>query len=231
MVYSLLICDLESKDSRMFKDFPADLMASLANEPLTENSHEWSISSEVSLVIMLPFLIMSFTTVTTCSSNEMSSSWNTCVSEEYCYQKKRDIYSVCLLLGQRFNGNEKLKEFYRILSTNTDEQTEFVSTVEGENLPFILFHSCDFYDCWIKRIFILLLHSIPVPNIWHPVAPWEKCIRVDSSLHPPLAHCYQNHFLYGPLFCQRRYGLYDVVDLCKLDLLQKNFSFPFLFCS
>ncbi|XP_053484746.1 gamma-glutamyl hydrolase [Ictalurus furcatus] len=71
----------ESKDSRMFKDFPEDLMASLANEPLTENSHQWSISTK------------------------------------------------------RFTGNEKLKKFYRILSTNTDGQTEFVSTVEAYDFP------------------------------------------------------------------------------------------------
>lgn len=36
-------------------------------------------------------------------------------------------------LGQAFNGNEKMKKFYRPLSTNTDGQREFVSTVEGEN--------------------------------------------------------------------------------------------------
>lgn len=71
----------ELKDSRMFKDFPEDLMASLANEPLTENSHQWSISTK------------------------------------------------------RFTGNEQLKKFYRILSTNTDGQTEFVSTVEAYDFP------------------------------------------------------------------------------------------------
>ncbi|MCI4377576.1 hypothetical protein PGIGA_G00205180 [Pangasianodon gigas] len=71
----------ESKDSRMFKDFPEDLMTSLANEPLTENSHQWSVTTE------------------------------------------------------RFSGNEKLRKFYRILSTNTDGQTEFVSTVEANDFP------------------------------------------------------------------------------------------------
>ncbi|XP_060789230.1 gamma-glutamyl hydrolase-like [Neoarius graeffei] len=71
----------EVKDSRMFKDFPEDLMTSLANEPLTENSHHWSVSTE------------------------------------------------------KFNGNEKLKKFYQILSTNTDGQTEFVSTVEAYDFP------------------------------------------------------------------------------------------------
>ncbi|KAG7330047.1 hypothetical protein KOW79_006269 [Hemibagrus wyckioides] len=71
----------ESKDSRMFKDFPEDLITSLANEPLTENSHQWSITTE------------------------------------------------------SFTGNEKLKNFYRILSTNADGQTEFVSTVEAYDFP------------------------------------------------------------------------------------------------
>ncbi|KAM9337752.1 gamma-glutamyl hydrolase [Symphorus nematophorus] len=33
----------EAKNSRLFKDFPADLMEDLASEPLTENSHTWSL--------------------------------------------------------------------------------------------------------------------------------------------------------------------------------------------
>lgn len=47
IIYTLLLCDIESNDSRMFKDFPEDLITSLANEPLTENSHQWSITTEV----------------------------------------------------------------------------------------------------------------------------------------------------------------------------------------
>ncbi|XP_078072379.1 gamma-glutamyl hydrolase-like [Mustelus asterias] len=34
----------DAKDSRMFKDFPVDLMKALAVEPLTLNSHRWSLS-------------------------------------------------------------------------------------------------------------------------------------------------------------------------------------------
>ncbi|XP_028812801.1 gamma-glutamyl hydrolase [Denticeps clupeoides] len=34
---------LDGMSSRLFQDFPADLMTSLATEPLTENSHKWSI--------------------------------------------------------------------------------------------------------------------------------------------------------------------------------------------
>ncbi|XP_076828576.1 gamma-glutamyl hydrolase [Brachyhypopomus gauderio] len=71
----------EVKNSRMFKDFPEDLMTSLAKEPLTENSHNWSLTTE------------------------------------------------------SFSGNEKLRAFYRILSTNMDGQIEFVSTVEAYDLP------------------------------------------------------------------------------------------------
>ncbi|XP_053353613.1 gamma-glutamyl hydrolase [Clarias gariepinus] len=76
-----LIFTKESKDSRLFKEFPEDLITSLANEPLTENSHQWSITTET------------------------------------------------------FTANEKLKQFYQILSTNTDGQTEFVSTVEAYDFP------------------------------------------------------------------------------------------------
>lgn len=35
------------RDSRLFKDFPEDLMKSLETEPLTENSHQWSLTTEV----------------------------------------------------------------------------------------------------------------------------------------------------------------------------------------
>ncbi|XP_059183046.1 gamma-glutamyl hydrolase [Centropristis striata] len=71
----------EAKDSRMFKGFPAELMQDLASEPLTENSHRWSLA------------------VVT------------------------------------HNTNEELKKFYKVLSTNTDGKTEFVSTVEAYDYP------------------------------------------------------------------------------------------------
>ncbi|XP_040921319.1 gamma-glutamyl hydrolase [Toxotes jaculatrix] len=35
----------EAKDSRMFKGFPPELMKDLASQPLTENSHKWSLAS------------------------------------------------------------------------------------------------------------------------------------------------------------------------------------------
>ncbi|XP_074478295.1 gamma-glutamyl hydrolase-like isoform X2 [Sebastes fasciatus] len=71
----------DTKDSKMFKGFPAELMKDLASEPLTENSHKWSLA------------------VLT------------------------------------HNTNEELKKFYKILSTNTDGETEFVSTVEAYDYP------------------------------------------------------------------------------------------------
>lgn len=40
-------CCLDVRDSRLFKDFPVDLMESLASDPLTENSHQWSVTTEV----------------------------------------------------------------------------------------------------------------------------------------------------------------------------------------
>ncbi|XP_071387434.1 gamma-glutamyl hydrolase [Centroberyx affinis] len=76
-----LIFTNETKESRLFKGFPADLMAALASEPLTENSHRWSLTME------------------------------------------------------SYNGNEELKKFYKVLSTNTDGKVEFVSTVEAYNFP------------------------------------------------------------------------------------------------
>ncbi|XP_072306557.1 gamma-glutamyl hydrolase-like [Eucyclogobius newberryi] len=71
----------EARGSRMFKDFPADLMKALETENLTENSHRWSVSVET------------------------------------------------------YNGNKNLKEFYKVLSTNTDGKIEFISTWEAYNYP------------------------------------------------------------------------------------------------
>ncbi|XP_019122532.2 gamma-glutamyl hydrolase [Larimichthys crocea] len=71
----------EAKGSRMFKGFPAELMKDLSSQPLTENSHKWSLA------------------VLT------------------------------------YNTNEELKKFYKVLSTNTDGDTEFVSTVEAYDYP------------------------------------------------------------------------------------------------
>ncbi|KAM4718690.1 gamma-glutamyl hydrolase isoform 2-T2 [Anableps anableps] len=71
----------EGKGSRMFKAFPPDLMSALSSEPLTENSHQWSLA-----------------TLT-------------------------------------YNTDENLSSFYKVLSTNTDGNIEFVSTVEAYNYP------------------------------------------------------------------------------------------------
>ncbi|XP_017269574.1 gamma-glutamyl hydrolase [Kryptolebias marmoratus] len=69
------------KDSRIFKTFPTELMAALSSEPLTENSHQWSLGIDT------------------------------------------------------YNTNEELRKFYKVLSTNTDGNTEFVSTVEAYDYP------------------------------------------------------------------------------------------------
>lgn len=60
--------------------------------------------------------------------------WNTGVLRNNATKNSASYYSVCLHLAQTFTANEKLKQFYQILSTNTDGQTEFVSTVEGKNM-------------------------------------------------------------------------------------------------
>ncbi|XP_069777504.1 gamma-glutamyl hydrolase isoform X2 [Narcine bancroftii] len=68
----------DAASSRMFKNFPEDLMHALAVESLTANFHHWSLSVK------------------------------------------------------NFTRNEKLKNFYKILTTNTDSQgIEFISTMEA----------------------------------------------------------------------------------------------------
>ncbi|KAH0617676.1 hypothetical protein JD844_016155 [Phrynosoma platyrhinos] len=69
-----------AKDSRMFQDFPDDLLQVVASEPVTSNFHFWSLSV------------------------------------------------------QNFTNNEKLREFYRILTTNV-HNVEFISTMEAYKYP------------------------------------------------------------------------------------------------
>uniref|UniRef100_A0A8C4RX03 folate gamma-glutamyl hydrolase n=1 Tax=Erpetoichthys calabaricus TaxID=27687 RepID=A0A8C4RX03_ERPCA len=71
----------DANSSRLFKDFPEDLLQALATEPLTENSHRWSLSVE------------------------------------------------------KFKKNKKLQQFYSILTTNKDENLEFISTFEAYKYP------------------------------------------------------------------------------------------------
>lgn len=76
-----LIFTNETRDSRLFKDFPPELMEDLSTQPLTENSHKWSVTMET------------------------------------------------------LNTDEELKNFYKVLSTNTDGHVEFISTMEAYDYP------------------------------------------------------------------------------------------------
>lgn len=46
-IYLFIFLSTEAKGSRMFRGFPPELMDALALEPLTENSHRWSLAMEV----------------------------------------------------------------------------------------------------------------------------------------------------------------------------------------
>uniref|UniRef100_A0A8C0WZ17 folate gamma-glutamyl hydrolase n=1 Tax=Castor canadensis TaxID=51338 RepID=A0A8C0WZ17_CASCN len=67
--------------SRMFQNFPTDLLLSLATEPLTANFHKWSLSVK------------------------------------------------------NFTMNDKLMNFFNVLTTNTDGKIEFISSMEGYKYP------------------------------------------------------------------------------------------------
>ncbi|XP_059110034.1 gamma-glutamyl hydrolase [Peromyscus eremicus] len=71
----------DALQSRMFRNFPAELLVSLALEPLTANFHNWSLSVK------------------------------------------------------NFTENYKLKKFFNILTTNTDGEIDFISSVEGYKYP------------------------------------------------------------------------------------------------
>uniref|UniRef100_A0A8C3S7P2 folate gamma-glutamyl hydrolase n=1 Tax=Chelydra serpentina TaxID=8475 RepID=A0A8C3S7P2_CHESE len=72
---------IAAKDSRMFQNFPDDLLEKLATEPLTAHFHKWSVSMK------------------------------------------------------NFRKNEKLNNFYKVLTTNTDGKIEFASTIEAYKYP------------------------------------------------------------------------------------------------
>lgn len=88
----------------MFKGFPADLTAALATEPLTANSHRWSLATSVR-----------------------------CFSVELPLKARLGPQSCAVCLRQAFDSNLKLKKFYKVLSTNSDGSLEFVSTIEGKS--------------------------------------------------------------------------------------------------
>lgn len=46
------------------------------------------------------------------------------------------LYFLSFLL-QNFTKNEKLYNFYNILTTNTDDEVEFISTMEGRKMNFL----------------------------------------------------------------------------------------------
>ncbi|XP_062376547.1 gamma-glutamyl hydrolase-like [Sardina pilchardus] len=71
----------DAAESKLFKDFPSEVMTSLATENITVNFHKWSISME------------------------------------------------------NFTKSEELRSFYKVLSTNTDGKTEFISTMEAYDYP------------------------------------------------------------------------------------------------
>lgn len=71
----------DAAESKLFKDFPVDVMTALATENITVNFHKWSISME------------------------------------------------------NFTKSEELRKFYKILSTNTDGDIEFISTMEAYDYP------------------------------------------------------------------------------------------------
>ncbi|CAG05439.1 unnamed protein product [Tetraodon nigroviridis] len=70
-----------SKESKMFRDLPAELRKALASESLTANSHKWSLATS------------------------------------------------------SYDAHAALKKFYKVLSTNSDGDLEFVSTIEARDYP------------------------------------------------------------------------------------------------
>lgn len=104
-----------AKDSRLFRNLPHDVLHAFATEPLTANFHKWSLSMEV-FDPCIPDKRVSFVkTGNKCANNASSPPPPT---------------PLCSL-SQNFTKNENLRNFYNVLSTNTDGEVEFISTMEG----------------------------------------------------------------------------------------------------
>ncbi|XP_060099693.1 gamma-glutamyl hydrolase [Heteronotia binoei] len=71
----------DAKASKIFADFPNDLLQEMASEPVTSNYHFWSLSVK------------------------------------------------------NFTNNEKLRSFYKIVTTNVHDKVEFISTMEAYAYP------------------------------------------------------------------------------------------------
>lgn len=119
--------------------------------------------------------------------------------------EKLDLTLLSVSFSQTYNTNEDLKKFYKVLSTNTDGTTEFVSTVEGTGVAK-LHHFISTSLRW-RKVFLKTfspLCSVRLPNLWDAVASREECIRVDEALHCTLAISRQDHLLHGWILRQWR---------------------------
>lgn len=167
LIIKMLWLFAEVKDSRLFKGFPDDLMKDLASQPLTENSHKWSLAVTVCLSLPLyqekKVLMINITHTRSAVQDQQSTSCTGCEIWAFSTLSMTQLVSRNNLTGQiiikqiiyrapsytsfsfcsfqTYNTNEKLKKFYKVLSTNTDGKTEFVSTMEG---GYITLPQCDF---------------------------------------------------------------------------------------
>lgn len=132
----------DAKESRMFKDLPADLMSDLASESLTANAHLWSLAMSVcsfnfSCYVRLHVQHLSTTFLPDCFHvfNQMHPYFalfcNILKVKRSQIRRKFRIIVFFLRLFQSYNSNLELKKFYKVLSTNSDGSLEFVSTIEG----------------------------------------------------------------------------------------------------
>lgn len=117
-------------------------------------------------------------------------------------QVKRENRFNIRFLFQTHKTNEQLNSFYKVLSTNTDGTTEFVSTVEGRLYRHQQSNTGDKGSFIYRR---LPLGSVRLPDLRDSVAPGEERVRVEAAVRSSLSLGGQDLLLRGSVLRQRRY--------------------------
>ncbi|CAM9464286.1 gamma-glutamyl hydrolase-like [Lampetra fluviatilis] len=152
----------ESRQSKLFQNFPKHILDTLASEPITSNLHSWSLSLK------------------------------------------------------NFSANDKLRKFYRVLTTNTDSSgVEFISTMEAYHYPVyaLQWHpEMNPYE-WANRR--ALVHSDGAIRAAFHMAAFLVSEATKSAHRFSSQEEEERHLIYG----------YSPVYTAQLDLFQQAYFF------
>lgn len=158
----------EAKESRMFRDFPADVLKELASKPLTANSHKWSLATSVRR-----FPLVSH-------------------SAESGKRKESQRWHFAVLSGLRVKrgAEEVLQSPLHQLGRDSGVCLDNRRWIGREEAPT----ACSRF---LTGFCPLTLGSPRLPHLWDAVAPGEKRLWVHQGLHSTLVAGRQDQLLHG----------------------------------